>query len=125
MSSFAAIDFETATASRDSACAVGLAIVENGEITIQESRLIQSPGNVYDGINMSIHGMSPHHTKHAPGFSKVWPEIAELIGDRLVVAHNTAFDTSVLRHSAAGTNHTPPATRFVCSYRLAKTTWPE
>ena len=34
---FVAIDFETANASRASACAVGLAVVEDGVVTAQDS----------------------------------------------------------------------------------------
>ena len=38
---FAAIDFETANYARDSACAVGITIVQAGRITTRESRLIR------------------------------------------------------------------------------------
>lgn len=124
MATFASIDFETATASRDSACAAGLVIVDDGEITKSESRLIQPPGNRYDSFNISIHGITPDETNDANPFDLVWPEIAELIGPRMVIAHNAAFDISVLRHSAASTDYSPPPIQFACSYRMAKDTWP-
>ena len=38
MSVFVAIDFETADAKRDSACAVGLVRVESGRVVYRESR---------------------------------------------------------------------------------------
>ena len=124
MATFASIDFETATAARDSACAVGLVIVDDGEITKSESRLIQPPGNRYDSFNISIHGITPNETDDANPFDLVWPEIAELIGPRVAIAHNAAFDISVLRHSAASTGYSPPPIQFACSYRMAKDTWP-
>jgi DNA polymerase-3 subunit epsilon len=121
---FASIDFETATSSRDSACAVGVVIVENGEVTRAENRLIQPPGNRYESFNISIHGITPEETSTAPPFNEVWSEIADFIGSRIVIAHNAAFDISVLRHSAAHTDYSPPSIQFACSYRMSKDTWP-
>ena len=123
--SFAAVDFETATSLRDSACAVGVAVFDNGELVAAEKRLIRPPGNAYDPFNEAIHGIGPEDTADAPPFSAVWPEMADLIGDRVVVAHNTSFDMSVLRHSAEQCGYMPPSIRFACSYRLAKRTFPD
>ena len=47
--SFAAIDFETATSERNSACAVGVVVFEQGSPTDTLSLLIRPPGNRYDG----------------------------------------------------------------------------
>jgi DNA polymerase-3 subunit epsilon len=123
MSTFAAIDFETATASRNSACSVGVVIVDDGLVVEKQSRLIKPPDNLYDSLNISIHGIAPEDTKNAQSFEEVWPEMSALIGDRLVVAHNAAFDVSVLRKSSIEKSYTPPPFRFVCSYRMAKGTW--
>ncbi len=125
MTTFAAIDFETATASHDSACAIGVVVVEEGVVVAQDARLIKPPENQYNYFNISIHGITPDQTKTAGTFEEVWPEIADLIGSRLVIAHNAAFDISVLRHSAASRKYSPPNCRFVCSYRIAKSTWPD
>ena len=123
--SFAAIDFETATAQRSSACSLGAVIVEAGDIIDERSWLIQPPGNVYEDFNTWLHGISATDTQEAPPFSEVWRQAATFIEDRLLVAHNAAFDISVLRHSAAYHNYTPPETSFVCTYRLARSRWPE
>ncbi len=125
MSTFAAIDFETATGSRDSACAVGAVVVDDGRVVKQGEWLIQPPGNRYDRFNISIHNIKPDQTQDAARFDDVWPLVSELVGDRLLVAHNAAFDISVLRHSAEATSYTPPPARFACSFRIAKRTWPE
>ena len=123
--SFAAIDFETATAQRSSACSLGVAIVEGGDIIEERSWLIQPPGNVYEDFNTRLHGISATDTKEAPPFSAVWSQAATLIGDRLLVAHNAAFDMSVLRRSAVYRDYTPPDSSFVCTYRLARSRWPD
>ncbi|MDP6481820.1 MAG: exonuclease domain-containing protein [Acidimicrobiales bacterium] len=130
MSSFAAIDFETATSNRDSACALGVMVVEedgtreghwNGEA---QSWLIRPPGNVYDAFNTSIHGITPAMTENSPTFAEVWLEAEGVIGDRTLVAHNTAFDMYVLQHSAAQSRCSIQGAKFACTYRLAKDTWP-
>ena len=123
--SFAAIDFETATAQRSSACSLGVAIVEAGEIVDERSWLIQPPGNHYEHFNTRLHGISATDTREAPPFSAVWSQAATLIGNRLLVAHNAAFDMSVLRRSAAYRDYTPPDASFVCTYRLARSRWPD
>ncbi len=124
MASFVAIDFETATASRDSACAVGLAVVDDGDVSIARSWLIRPPDNVYDPFNISIHGITPDDTEGQPSFDRVWPEVLALVGERVVIAHNTAFDMSVVRGSAAYWDLPLSEIHFACTYRLAKSTWP-
>lgn len=124
MDRFAAIDFETATTERSSACAVGVAVFDNGTVTTATRRLIQPPGNEYDPFNQMVNGMGPEDTENSPPFEQVWPEVADIIGDAIVVAHATSFDLSVLRWSAHEAEYVPPPIRFVCSYRLAKRTFP-
>jgi DNA polymerase III subunit epsilon len=125
LGTFAAIDFETATASRDSACAVGLTVFENWKVADSKSWLIQPPDNRYDAFNTRIHGLQAADTADAPTFSEIWPQVEQRIAGRLVVAHNTAFDLNVLQRSAAYTSCVVNDMRFICTYRLAKQTWPE
>jgi len=72
---FTAIDFETATGQRNSACAVGIVTVENGLIAEEYYSLIQPPGNAYFGMNIAIHGIRPEDTRDAPTFGELYPEI--------------------------------------------------
>jgi len=121
----AAIDFETATASRASACSVGIAISEGDTVQVKEW-LIQPPDNEYDGFNTWIHGLGPQDTADAPNIVEVWDEVSELIGDRMLVAHNAAFDVSVLRSSFGNLQTALPREYdYACSYRTAKRVWPE
>lgn len=125
MISFAAIDFETATSERSSACAVGVVIVEDGvEVACARELVRPNEENEYDRFNFSIHGITPSMTANAPTFDQVWEGLRPLIGGRLLVAHNTAFDLFVLAHSSAAHGYDPGALRFVCSYRLARAHWP-
>jgi len=95
----AAIDFETATGYRNSACAVAIITVAEGQVTDQYYRLIQPPGNAYWGQNIDVHGIRPSDTLSAPTFLEVYPEIRERLLGRTVVAHNESFDRDVLRRT--------------------------
>ena len=122
---FATIDFETAASSRDSACALGAVVVEDGEIVAREGWLIRPPGNIYDSFNTNLHGIGPQDTEGAPGFGAVWDQAMELLEGKHVWAHSAAFDMSVLRHSAAGDSYELPSpVAYGCTYMIAKTTWP-
>ncbi len=124
--SFAAIDFETATSQRSSACALGVAIVDAGRIVDERSWLIRPPNDEYHWFNTAkVHGLRAADTKDAPQFGEVWAQAAALMGDRVLVAHNADFDMSVLRHSAIFHNYTPPEASFLCTLRLARSRWPD
>ncbi len=123
--SFVAIDFETATSSRDSACAIGAVVFEDGEPTEQLQFLIRPPDNRYDLFNTMIHGIGPADTEHSPALPDVWEQVAGMLEDRLVIAHNTAFDMSVLRRSAEYHGYEPASFPFACTYRVARSAMPD
>ncbi|NOX35162.1 MAG: 3'-5' exonuclease [Deltaproteobacteria bacterium] len=94
---FTAIDFETATGKRYSACAVGMATVENGKITDEYHTLIQPPDNKYFRHNTNVHGITENDTADALFFPDIYPEIKERLVGKTIVAHNESFDRSVLQ----------------------------
>lgn len=97
---FVAIDFETATSRRDSACAVGIVVVKNGLIVDNFSSLIRPTNNEYNPWCIRVHGITPDATKNSPTFDQVFPKIKNFLQGQTVVAHNESFDRSVLRQSA-------------------------
>jgi DNA polymerase-3 subunit epsilon len=121
---FTAIDFETATGQRNSACAVGIVTVENGEITEEYYSLIQPPGNTYFGMNIAVHGIRPQDTANAPTFGQLYPEIRNRLQRRTLVAHNEVFDRSVLRHTMEhydlNYSELGLAVRWECTMRIYK-----
>jgi DNA polymerase III subunit epsilon len=94
---FTAIDFETATGSPDSACAVGIVTVENGIIVDEYVTLIQPPDNIYWYGNIMCHGIKPIDTMDKPTFDDLFPEIKKRIFGKTLVAHNERFDRNVLK----------------------------
>lgn len=94
---FTAIDFETATGSPESACAVGIVTVNEGIITEEYYTLIQPPHNEYWYRNILVHGIKPVETINEKTFDSHFPEIYKRLFGRTIVAHNEAFDRRVLK----------------------------
>lgn len=97
MENFAAIDFETANYERSSVCAVGVVIVNGGEIVDRFYSLIQPEPNYYNYRCTCVHGLSCCDTDDAPVFSEVWSQIEPMIEGLPLVAHNKSFDESCLK----------------------------
>lgn len=129
---FAAIDFETATASRNSACAIGVVLFdveeESGVVNFGSEgviyELIRPPENHYSEMNVAIHGIAPEMTASAESFDQVWGRLTEHLAGRVLVAHNAAFDMSVLRASAQHSGIELGPLDYVCTYRMAKQAFP-
>ena len=96
---FTAIDFETATPNHNSACAVGIVTVADGEIVGKYVSLIQPPENRIWGQFTKIHGISWRDTLDAPTFAELYPEIRNRLFGRTLVAHNANFDRDVLQQT--------------------------
>lgn len=121
---FAAIDFETATAQRDSACAVAVTLVDGGQVIGTHRWLIRPPGNEYSPFNIAIHGIRPEDTERSAEFPVIWREAIEVIGDRPLVAHNASFDLSVLRQSLDHHGAEWPTLDVFCTLLLSRRVWP-
>lgn len=96
---FVAIDFETATAKRSSACSVGIVTVNQGVIVEEYHTLIQPPNNEYNWHNVQVHGITEMDTFNAPKFGDIYHEIKNRLRGNLVIAHNESFDRSVLKNT--------------------------
>ena len=94
---FTAIDFETATGKRYSACAVGIITVEEGKTIDEYDSLIQPPDNEYSYYNTQVHGIAENDTFNALSFPDVYTEIRKRLKGKTIVAHNESFDRSVLQ----------------------------
>ena len=122
MNSFLAIDFETASYSRDSACAVGMVLVKNGRIVDEETLLIRPPSRQFNFTY--IHGLTWDDVREQPTFGELWPAIEGLINRaEFLVAHNASFDQGVLRSCCETYGIVQPGRSFVCTMRLARSQW--
>ncbi len=123
-SSFLAIDFETATPDRSSACAVGLVLVENGVIVANAHYLVRPPQKNFHWACVQTHGITYDQVSDAGTFADLWLDVRHLFTQaEYVAAHNAAFDRSVLERALQWYRLRPLANPFACTMRLAKDSW--
>ncbi len=118
------IDFETANRNRASACSVGIAVIEGGEITTRGEWFIKPPkgfGWFLDEF-IGIHGITHETVRDAPGFDAVFQKLRPHFENALLAAHNAPFDMSVLRalftHYGIGYS-----ADYICTLALSRQRW--
>lgn len=123
-SRYVALDFETADSRRDSACALGVVVVEDGKIVQRDYQLLRPPRTKFNPFCVRVHGLTWSDVKDAPTFEDYWPRLIMLLNKaRFLVAHNAPFDRSVLNECCTAADLTPPALPFLCTVQLARNTW--
>lgn len=118
---FIALDFETANGKRTSICSVGMVKVVNHQITESFYTLV-NPNDYFSQQNIAVHGIQPNEVYDAPTFEKVYPFMMQFIDDLPVVAHNAAFDMSVLHESIKAIGSDTPNMKYFCSLQLSRRT---
>ena len=122
MSSFVAIDFETANNRWNSACAVGLTKGSNGKIAAARSFLIRPPTSRFELTH--IHGLCWEDVRNAPTFGDLWPTLHPWFEDaEFIAAHSARFDRRVLLACCATYGIRAPRLPFTCTVELARWQW--
>jgi DNA polymerase-3 subunit epsilon len=121
---FVAVDFETANSFRGSPCAIGLVKVKGGQIVDEHSSFIRPPDangpEDFDDFNIAIHGIKWTDVANAPRLADVWAANAVFFDNLPLVAHNSAFDMSVIRETFALEEYAWPEFKYACSLVLAR-----
>jgi DNA polymerase-3 subunit epsilon len=99
--------------------------VSDGRIARTESWIIQPPFNEYEYRNTLIHGITAEDTALAPDFAEVWWEVAPLLAEGPLLAHNAPFDIRVLRALIASNELVAPSYEYVCTVNLARRAFPD
>jgi DNA polymerase-3 subunit epsilon len=123
---FVAIDFETANSYRASACSVGLVRITDGEVDGEESFLIKPPSELggFGAIQMGVHGIKPRDVVDARGWIEAFEDIMDFVGDDYMVAHNAAFDFSVINKSQEHFGSAAATISHFCSLELSRKALP-
>lgn len=120
LNSFTALDFETFTAARSSACAIGLVKVIDGRIVQKFYSLIKPIPDQRETDNSAINGITREMVDVAPTFLQLWPTISKIIGKDILVSHNAEFDQSVWNEQmgvyCCVTD--PSKFRFFCTFQM-------
>lgn len=119
---FVAVDFETANRSHGSPCQVGLALVGDGRVEATWGSLMRPPPgrDWFDAECVLVHGIAERDLDGQPSFERLWPEIERRLAGRPIVAHNAAFDISVIRDATSRCGFDWPTIDFACSMLLAR-----
>lgn len=121
---FAAIDVETANAQRASICAVGVVIVDEGEVAEWHHWLVRPPDGFQDfsPFNTRIHGIRAADVADAPDFSSLMPQVSDLLSGLPVVAHNASFDIGAIRQACLASDTPMPTFHYSCTMALSRAT---
>jgi DNA polymerase III subunit epsilon len=120
---FTAIDVETANADLASICQIGVAKFVDGRLTEQWVTLVD-PEDYFDGINISIHGITESMVAGQPTFREISSKLHEHLTDGVVVSH-THFDRAAIRSAHAKSNLQLPETLWIDSAKVVRRTWPQ
>lgn len=118
---FVAIDFETMTSLRTSACAIGMVKVIDGEIVQQFYSLINPVRDEYTDSepNRKIHGIALETAEKAAPFPAIFEGIRLFIGALPIVCHNKSADIAILNQLMDYYNLTGIDTSSaICTYQL-------
>lgn len=121
---FTAIDFETATRARDSACQLAAVRIRHNEIVNQACWLIRPRPLRFAAGNIAIHGIRPGDVLGEPEFGQLWAEISHVLGDDVLIAHNASFDLGVLLACLQTHDQPIPEIQYSCTRAIARRTWP-
>lgn len=118
---FIALDVETANSDLSSICSIGLVSFRNGA-PIKTLYFLIDPEDVFDSMNISIHGIRPEDVVGKPNMREVFPIIVrELRG--LVVAHHTPFDRVAFKRCAEKYNQDEPDFLWLDTAKVARRAW--
>jgi DNA polymerase-3 subunit epsilon len=118
---FIAIDVETANADLASICAVGLVHFKQGQVFRRLSFLI-NPEDIFDEVNVAIHGITPEDVARAPTMEEVFPAMAATLTGN-ILAHHTHFDRVALGRAAKRYGFPELNCRWLDTARVARRSW--
>ncbi|MBE0575954.1 MAG: transposase [Desulfuromonadales bacterium] len=121
MDEFIAIDVETANAARSSICQVGMARYKDGQLT-HEWKSYVDPEDHFDGMNISIHGITESTVKGAPDFPKVAETIRKALNGRIVACHS-GFDRASIARACEKYGIPSPNCTWLDTARVARRAW--
>lgn len=92
---YIAFDVETPNSANNRMSAIGVTVIERGEVVEQYDYLV-NPETRFASFNVALTGITPEMVADKPTFSQLWRELEPLFSSGLLVAHNAPFDMSVL-----------------------------
>lgn len=103
---------------------LGWVAVRNGRIVDRRSWLVRTPGRPYRTWEQPREEITRERYDQAPLFVEAWPDMADFIAGRPVVAHGAGHDVGALRRGCDDVGAPWPSLTYACSLQLARRVWP-
>lgn len=117
-------DVETPNSRNNRMSAIGITVVENGEI-VDEFYSLVNPEQEFDYFNIKLTGITPEMAEEAPTFPEVWEKIGSIMESGILIAHNAPFDMGVLQKCLDFYGiETKSSFPYACTCRMAKKCMP-
>ena len=122
---FVAFDVETPNAQNRRMSAIGVSVIEHGEI-IRDFYTLVDPETHFDPFNIALTGITPEMERGQPTFAALWQLLEPMFTGSVLVAHNAPFDLRVL----ASCLHDyqidwQPEAAYVCTCQMGRRAYPE
>lgn len=78
----------------------GIVKVSNYNITNTFQSLV-NPGYLISSFTTQLTGITNEMLQNAPSINRILPQVLDMIGDSLVIAHNAGFDLGFMRRKCA------------------------
>ena len=119
-----AFDVETPNHRNDRISAIGIAVIEDGEIT-QSTGVLIDPETEFDAFNIALTGITPEAVRGKMTFPALWERIGPAFSENLLLAHNAQFDMTVLAKCLRHYEIDCPAfLSYACTCRMARRFYP-
>ena len=121
---YVAFDVETPNRYNDRMSAIGISVIEDGEI-VDEFFSYVDPEARFDYFNIQLTGISPATVRTAPNFAELWEKIEPIMSSGILLAHNAVFDLGVLKKCLTDYGiEWKPTVRYSCTARMGRTLLP-
>ena len=90
MARFVAFDVETPNRWNDRMSAIGITVLEDGEI-VEEFYSLVDPEVHFDAFNVELTGISEESVWNAPNFAELWPQIEPLLSSGSAQLYSNVF----------------------------------
>ena len=122
---FVAFDVETPNHFNNRMSAIGITVIDNGEIVDSFHSLV-NPEVGFDYFNTRLTGIDENTVANAPTFAELWEKIEPMMNSGLLVAHNASFDMSVLKKclQAYGIDWMA-STSYICTVQMGRRILPK
>lgn len=118
--SIIAVDIETANRyDRGSICQIAFVGSRDGKTETLFSSYV-NPQTLIDPMLSQIHHITDADVKDAPTFAEIYPQIASILRNNVVIAHNASFDICALEKAMFDIGAEPIEILYGCSFQAAK-----